>query len=297
MPNKNIAEASLELTYPNRREPIHIPLADILAWQGLKQMPLTATLALTRDNIKLEAQGNLENEYPGFLITAKDANGEPITLANAELPNADMPDTLTARLYAGYDAFETDCPIAEVETRLRTADEMMLMDRLNNRTGRGLTKLINVDYDLAYVQSWICTDEPLREHTAEGKNRYIRESIPTVYELTDKTFEKAYDEILWYLFLNRQKDNPLQVVCQKNDGGGEPVMNLTNVRCPYGEIPSMLKYLHKNNDMWYNGVGENPKTDQYILHILYTGGKPPVETDSIWQDNRLIPDESEANTN
>ena len=79
-------------------------------------------LKLTRNNLLLTAMASDDLDYPGITLDAKDANNQPIYLAQAELPNSDYPDAICARLYAGYAGCETDEPIAMVKTALLPPD-------------------------------------------------------------------------------------------------------------------------------------------------------------------------------
>lgn len=124
---------------------------------GLTERPNTIKLCVRNEDATLEAGTSTEEQdYPGIDVDAVDENDEDIYLMSAELPNADVPGAVAARLYAGYSRTETDEPIALVRTPLKTEDELKAREDMSIQT-RPL-KNIYVDTRCAAVQVWTGMD-------------------------------------------------------------------------------------------------------------------------------------------
>lgn len=101
-----------------------------------------------------------ENDYPGITLDGTDPDGRTLFLAQCELPNVQYPDTITARLYAGYEACETDEPVVFMKHRLLGTPEVERRKTLAGASGpRVRRKLVYVDGDLAKSRPWTSLED------------------------------------------------------------------------------------------------------------------------------------------
>lgn len=117
---------------------------------------LEVGLEVEKDDASLAAVVSpFENDYPGITLDGTDPDARTLFLAQCELPNVQYPDTITARLYAGYEACETDEPIVFMKHRLLKTHEIERRAKLAGASGpRIRRKLVYVDGDLAEPRPW-----------------------------------------------------------------------------------------------------------------------------------------------
>lgn len=142
-------------------------LSEKMGVQDIKEIILQVK---NRNNIAITAAADvIEQEYPAITIDGKDANDCAMYLAHAELPNECYPDSITTRLYAGYECCECDAPIAMTVTRICSKEELDQRARQNIRTPNVMQKkLVHIDYDVAQARAWNETAS-LQEHDPEYK--------------------------------------------------------------------------------------------------------------------------------
>lgn len=123
MADKKPADVAVFIEFENTT--VRIPINEIIKKFALGGNPNIAGITVTKDSRLLKSFTSLnEAEYPSIYTDAEDENKETIWLANAELPNEDYPDSITARLYAGYEALGKDEPIEKVTVKLLTKQEL-----------------------------------------------------------------------------------------------------------------------------------------------------------------------------
>lgn len=117
---------------------------------------LEVGLEVEKDDASLAAVVSpFENDYPGITLDGTDPDARTLFLAQCELPNVQYPDTITARLYAGYEACETDEPIVFMKHPLLKTHEIERRAKLAGASGpRIRRKLVYVDGDLAEPRPW-----------------------------------------------------------------------------------------------------------------------------------------------
>lgn len=146
-------------TDPSQR--IRLSLADIAKTAGVKPEEI-ATIFLNvqkgDENLFCETYPN-ERDYPGMYIGANSVAGT-FTLAEAELPNQDAPDSFTTRLYAGCETYESDSPIAIVKSKCDGKRQNGTKYSLEDP----LTKIVYVDTSLAAASPWNEYPEKMKEH-------------------------------------------------------------------------------------------------------------------------------------
>lgn len=113
-------------------------------------------LEVEKDGSSLVAMASpFENDYPGITLDGTDPDGRTMFLAQCELPSVQYPDTITARLYAGYETCETDEPVVFMKHRLLGTPEVERRKALAGASGpRVRRKLVYVDGDLAKSRPW-----------------------------------------------------------------------------------------------------------------------------------------------
>lgn len=131
---------------------VHVPMRKLLEVLKLPSNYLQAGVAVKQDGTCLTALTDIEpsGEYPGIVVDGHDANGEKIYVARAELPSEDFPNAVTAMLYAGYENYETNEPVAVVRTSLMSREEL----NAAAQSGSGLPrKIVYINDDVACSRS------------------------------------------------------------------------------------------------------------------------------------------------
>ena len=132
--------------------------------KDLDKMPNTIALIVKKEDKHLIAETYpYETEYPGINVDATH-DAHKLYITNIELPSVTCPKAITARLYAGYDAFETDGPIAIVK---HTLQDKATLKALTTRAKEGKpmpTKLVYIDTDVSQFRPWHGAPEDLAEH-------------------------------------------------------------------------------------------------------------------------------------
>ena len=168
--DKQSAATSLVITLKNQ-EKRFFSMEHLMRLLGLPDIQKIGIRIENQDNVQLDATAFVHNmEYPGIDIDACDTSGERIYLTRVDLPNESFPDTIAARLYAGYACYECDTPIAIVPTRLLNKKELAKRADANQNATYSPAKLIHIDYDLARPCPWNDT-EHLREHDSEYESK------------------------------------------------------------------------------------------------------------------------------
>lgn len=91
-------------------------------------------LVVRKDGVELSATADpRDGYYPVIFVDGEDAGGNKLYVAEAELPNEDEPNRISARLYAGYARFESDEPVAKVSHRLLPASHVDAMEAFMQR--------------------------------------------------------------------------------------------------------------------------------------------------------------------
>lgn len=116
---------------------------------GIDPMELGIFVDKNGESLQASVQPK-EQDYPGITVDGFDADGEQVYLANAELPNETYPQSIAARLYAGYAAYEFDGPIAIVTHGIRDAEQT----KQRAAEQKQFTKIVYVDPESAQHRPW-----------------------------------------------------------------------------------------------------------------------------------------------
>ncbi len=156
---------NLHITYADGKS-IAVSLPDLLKALGQNKAVSTIGLSVTQNQQSLVATLSPdESDYPSITIDGVDKQNNPVYLTTVELPNADNPDAMTARLYAGVAEYETDEPIAFV--RHKVDDPEFIQNHTRRKAaGEPVTKIVYVDTDAAQYRPWKGS-ENLPEHTED----------------------------------------------------------------------------------------------------------------------------------
>lgn len=204
--DKQSTATSLVITLKNQ-EKRFFSMEQLIQQLGIPDIQEIGIRIENQDNIELNTTASVHDmKYPGVDIDACDASGEQIYLARAQLPNESFPDTVTARLYAGYACYESNSPIATVPTRLLNKKELARRADANYSPA----KLIHIDYDLARPCPWNDTGH-LREHDPEYETKRF-----LLIEVIDRDIQKPV------FFLSREEAHDTMLQQLKS------VMNLTD---------------------------------------------------------------------
>ena len=125
-------------------EEIHVPLDEVLSDLGIEGDARSVCIKVEQDGNALLAETCPHNrDFPYVSLDAMNADGDFFNVAMVELPNEDLPTSVSARLYAGLDSHEYDEPIAEVR-------HAMDVSALKARPGmKPPTKVVWVNDDVA----------------------------------------------------------------------------------------------------------------------------------------------------
>ena len=148
----NIVNTGIELQIDNNK--IVVPLQKLMSALGLNpdNPPVEINLYAEKNGERLVANvATRDDEYVGIYIDGFDSDGNPLYLAHCELPTESAPDSIEARLYAGYADYETDVPIAVVTHDIR--DRKRLHERAESN--KGYTKIVHVDTEVAQSRRMI----------------------------------------------------------------------------------------------------------------------------------------------
>lgn len=168
--DKQSTATSLVITLKNQ-EKRFFSMEQLIQQLGLPDIQEIGIRIENQDGVQLDTTASVDDmKYPGIDIDACDASGEQIYLTRAQLPNESFPDTITARLYAGYACYESNSPIATIPTRLLNKKELARRADANQNAAYSPAKLIHIDYDLARPCPWNDT-EHLREHDSEYESK------------------------------------------------------------------------------------------------------------------------------
>ena len=140
---------------------VNVPMADVigaLVEKGIipaSEGTWTAKLGVHHGGVALVAATTPadETEYPGINVDALDENLADIYLANVELPNGDYPGDITARLYNGYAAFESDEPAVLMHTKIRSHEDATRLGIYADEKSE-LRKIAYVNRDNCESRTW-----------------------------------------------------------------------------------------------------------------------------------------------
>ena len=182
MPNENIHAG---ITIRQNDKTVVLDFEELLAIPEIHQMCIDegisfnksnqheAALALyvTNEKETLSAETlPYEKEYPAITVDGADENNNCLWLTQAELPNAQYPDMITSRLYAGYAQVETGEPIVFLRHKLHTDAQLKAAKRRLADDKKMLNKLVYVDMTIAQCRPWNMTGHMMiPEHLMEPK--------------------------------------------------------------------------------------------------------------------------------
>lgn len=159
---------SIVLRWADRSRETEVGLEKLLELLGKdpSDPPVEAVLRVAREDCAMTASVEpKEKEYPGIAIDAEDARKQQLYVCRAEMPHEDLPDSIEARLYAGYADYETDAPIAMVKHRLND------MGYCEAGKDFGGDKIVYVDTDLALSCELRGEIRKLPEHVRDEEER------------------------------------------------------------------------------------------------------------------------------
>lgn len=138
-----------------------IPISELIErWvkeQDANVIDVNVSVIVAKDQKALTVQLIDDDDYPGIDIDAADTHGKILYIGHAELPNDDYKDSVTARLYAGYAALETDEPVCMMRHRL--LDDETLNRKISeafhdpNWPAKN-QKCVHIDYNVAVGVPW-----------------------------------------------------------------------------------------------------------------------------------------------
>lgn len=145
----------IEIIIKNGTDERHINIYWLLATLGLPIQPDQIGLQMTAKGISLRAVTEpKETEYPGITVDGFDSAGRCLYLGNFEAPCPTYPNRIAARLYAGYEMFESDSPIAIITHDVKDENAVKRRTERASALGRPLNKFVYVDSDLATPVNW-----------------------------------------------------------------------------------------------------------------------------------------------